>query len=489
MILQRSLTLRLTCFFSAATIVVLILLSWFLKNEINGYFIREDNHDLRTKAQIMKRLIAKTHFNNDFSEIVGSMEKLEGVAIKIDNPNDQLVLYTSDHIRFPDQVVNGDTQNFIDYDSEKRLPGYTDKSALKQEPPLENIKNDLLEWQDKNNFYRGMQFRFTLNDPNRSTVVVTLALNINHHHRFLNNFTSILIKFTLIAGVFSALLHWFVTYQGLKPLQVLSKKAKLVSGKDIKQRMPVDNLPVEIAGLSETLNSMLARLEDAFVRLENFSSDIAHELRTPVNNLMMQTQVALSQPRSSKEYLTTLGSNAEELERLAKMISDMLFLAKTENQFSLLSTEHIFLEQEITDLFDFYDALAEDRNIKLQLKGKAEVKGDRLMLRRAFSNLLSNAIRHSYEDREININISTCRQCVTVEVINYGHTIAAEDLAHLFDRFYRVDKARACSLQERVGLGLAITQSIAKAHNGNVYAHSEDQVTTFAFTLNEDNEK
>ncbi len=487
MILQRSLTLRLTFFFSAAAIVVLTLLSLCLKNEINGYFIREDNHYLRTKAQMIEKLIAKTHFNHDFSEIIGSMEKLEGVAIKIDNPDDRIVLYTSDHIRFPEQIVNGDTQSFIDYGIEKRLPNYTDQPAFKEEPALENIKDDLLEWQDENNFYRGMQFRFTLNDPKRSAVVVTLALNINHHQRFLNNFTAILIKFVLIGGVFSALLHWFVTYQGLKPLQVLSKKAKLVSGKDIKQRMPVDNLPVEIAGLSETLNSMLARLEDAFARLENFSSDIAHELRTPVNNMMMQTQVALSQPRSSKEYQITLASNAEELERLAKMIADMLFLAKTENQFSLLSTEHLFLEQEIADLFEFYDALAEDRNIKLQLKGKAEVQGDRLMLRRAFSNLISNAIRHSDEDGEIHINISSSRQCVTVEVTNSGQTIAAEDLAHLFERFYRVDKARACCSQERVGLGLAITQSIAKAHNGNVYVRSEDQVTTFTFTLNEVN--
>ncbi len=111
------------------------------------------------------------------------------------------------------------------------------------------------------------------------------------------------------------------------------------------------------------------------------------------------------------------------------------------------------------------------------------------MLCRAFSNLISNAIRHSFEGREINIKITSNKQCVAVDVINYGQTISPDDLPHLFDRFYRVDKARACSSQERVGLGLAITQSIAKAHNGKVYARSQDNVTTFTFTLNEDNEK
>ena len=486
MILQRSLTLRLTCFFSITAIAVLTLLSWFIKNEMVGYFLREDNQILRNKAYMMKELISKTHFNKDFSEIVDKMEKLEGVAIKIDNPDDQIVLYISDHLRFPDSVLNGDTQNFIDYDSEKRISTYN-YQGVKKSPPPGNIKNELLEWRDKDNFYRGMQFRFTLNDPNHSSVLVTLALNINHHRSFLNHFISVLIKFTLIAGVISALLHWFVTYQGLRPLQILTKKATLVSGKDIKQRMPIDNLPTEIAGLSETLNSMLERLEDAFQRLDTFSSDIAHELRTPINNLMMQTQVALSQPRSTKEYQMTLASNAEEFERLAKMISDMLFLAKTDNQLVLLSTEDVLLEQEIADLFEFYDALAEDRQIKLKLEGQAKVKGDKLMLRRAFSNLMSNAIRHSFEGSEVDINISSLKQGVAVKVINHGHTISPEELPHLFDRFYRADQARTNCSQERVGLGLAITQSIAKAHGGDVSVNSKDKVTTFTFTINDSN--
>ncbi|MGB5444274.1 MAG: heavy metal sensor histidine kinase, partial [Psychromonas sp.] len=272
----------------------------------------------------------------------------------------------------------------------------------------------------------------------------------------------------------------------LIPLKILCGKAKLVSGKDIQQRMPVDNLPIEIAGLSHTLNNMLERLQDAFLRLENFSSDIAHELRTPVNNLMMQTQVALSQPRSKDEYLHTLGSNAEEFERLARMISDMLYLAKTENQQIMLCSEDILLEKEIANLLEYYEILAEDRNITLTLAGEAKVQGDKLMLRRAFSNLISNAIKNSFEDGEITINIHTDKQSVLVDVINHGETIPAQILPHLFDRFYRADKARTCCLSEGVGLGLAITQSIAKAHGGKVSVRSKDNLTTFTFAINED---
>ncbi|PKH03368.1 hypothetical protein CXF72_07000 [Psychromonas sp. MB-3u-54] len=490
MILQRSLTLRLTWFFTMVAIVTLCLLSWCLKYEIIGYFLREDTFILNNKAHMMKELIARTHLNKDFSEIAAKMEKLEGVAIKIDNPDDKIVLYISGNIRFPDSILNGDGQNSIDYDFEKLRPIYNFQVGGREPQPenRENLKNNLLEWQDKDNFYRGKQFRFTLKDFNDkdSMVLVTLALNINHHRDFLANLNNVLLKFIVIGALLSALLQWFVTYRGLLPLKVLSKQATLVSGKDIKQRMPVDNLPIEIAGLSETLNSMLARLEEAFQRLENFSSDIAHELRSPINNLMMQTQVALSQPRSKNEYLMTLGSNAEEFQRLGKMISDMLFLAKTENALIALSAEPILLEQEIEDLFEFYDALAEDRNIKLISQGEAEVMGDKLMLRRAFSNLLSNAIYHSFEGSEIAINISKIKESVIVDIVNSGLTIPEDELPHLFERFYRSDKARTCCSLERVGLGLAITQSIAKIHGGNVSARSQDKITTFTFTINEE---
>lgn len=181
----------------------------------------------------------------------------------------------------------------------------------------------------------------------------------------------------------------------------------------------------------------------------------------------------------------TLASNADEFERLAKMIADMLFLAKTDNQFNLLATEDILLEQEIADLFEFYDTLAEDRNIKLKLQGEAKVKGDKLMLRRAFSNLISNAIRNSFEGSAIDINIYTYKQSVIVDVVNNGETIPAEVLAHLFDRFYRVDKARTNCSHERVGLGLAITQSIAKTHGGEASLRSKNNVTTFTLAISE----
>ena len=488
MLLQRSLTLRLSCLFSAGTIAVLVALSFLLNNEINMYFKLEDAHVLKNKAYLIKDLIHKTNFNNDFDNITQKMEELEGIAIRIDHPSDNIVFYISDNIRFPNSVIDDEDNQVVDIDDEseaeskKEISSY-DYRIIKKTHKPENIENALIEWEDKGHLYRGMQFRFNFIGNNYPPVIATIALNVTHRNGFLNAFKSALIKFTIIAALFSGVLHWFLTTRGLQPLKVLSKKAKLISGLDIKERMPVDNLPIEIAGLSETLNNMLDRLDDSFQRLENFSSDLAHELRTPINNLMMQTQVTLSKARDKNEYLMALGSNAEEFQRLARMISDMLFLAKADNKQLLLSSETIYLEKEFSDLFEFYDALAEENDVQLSLQGKAKVLGDKLMLRRAFNNLISNAMHHSFKGSEIKVDIKSNNQSVIIGFSNVGETIPVEVLPHLFDRFYRADKARTCNSSDRVGLGLAITQSIAQAHGGSVSVSSENELTTFTLAI------
>ena len=478
MISRHSLTFRLTWVSIISTILIISGLSWLINNAIENHLLREDRFLLQNKIGMIKDVIDKTHFKNNFQEILKKLEIHEGLAIKINNPEDQISFYASDNIHFPNSILDGKT------------PDYTNRPPAKGDPENPQLMlisklhdKNLIEWQDQDNFYRGMQVQFNFKNAKHSLVVLTLALNINHHQRFLKTFREVLVKFTLLAVFISALLQSLITYRGLLPLNILAKKAKLISGTDIKQRMPVDDLPVEIAELSETLNEMLERLEDAFQRLDNFSSDIAHELRTPINNVMMQAQVTLSQPRSNQEYQMTLGSNVEEFQRLARMISDMLFLAKADNKQLLLSQETILLDREIMDLFEFYDALAEESNIQLKLQGSAEVLGDRLMLRRAFNNLISNALHHSLEGSKIDIYIHKSESSAIVDVVNYGHSIPPEVLPYLFDRFYRADKARTCCSYERVGLGLAITQSIAKAHGGSVSVSSKNNVTTFTLTI------
>jgi two-component system heavy metal sensor histidine kinase CusS len=228
---------------------------------------------------------------------------------------------------------------------------------------------------------------------------------------------------------------------------------------------------------------MLERVEESFQRLTNYSADIAHELRTPVANLMTQTQVALTRARSIDEYREVLYSTMEEYERMAQMIGDMLFLAQAENGLFKPDIINVNLEHEISGLFEYYVAWAEERGVTLKLEGHALTVGDRLMLRRALSNLLSNAIRHTPPRQSVRVLLDDSgRNEVTITVENPGLIIAPQHIPRLFDRFYRVDPSRYRD-NDGAGLGLAIVKSIIDIHHGTIKVISEQGYTRFYLTL------
>ncbi|MDU7870929.1 MAG: heavy metal sensor histidine kinase, partial [Pantoea sp.] len=218
--------------------------------------------------------------------------------------------------------------------------------------------------------------------------------------------------------------------------------------------------------------------EKSFRRLSEFSSDIAHELRTPVSNLMMQTQVALSRDRDAASYREVLFSNLEELSRLARMSSDMLFLAKSENGLMILEKQNVSLHEELEELIDFFEPLAGESHKTLKLKGDALVRGDRLMLRRALSNLITNAIKYSLPGSAISVSAEHNSDRAFVHISNHTEDIAPESLGRLFDRFYRGDASRQHNT-DGAGLGLSITRSILLAHEGDLQVAVNDNVITF----------
>jgi two-component system heavy metal sensor histidine kinase CusS len=186
---------------------------------------------------------------------------------------------------------------------------------------------------------------------------------------------------------------------------------------------------------------------------------------------MTQTQVALTRARSTDEYRDILASNAEEYERLARMIGDMLFLAQADNGLIMPNREPVDLAAQVGELFEFFDALAEEKALHLSLTGAKMVSGDKLMLRRALANLLSNAIRHAPEGGIIRVSIETSSDGTRLTVENTGAPIPPEHLPRIFDRFYRADPSRHRA-NEGAGLGLAITRSIVRAHGGEILARS-----------------
>lgn len=273
---------------------------------------------------------------------------------------------------------------------------------------------------------------------------------------------------------------WWVVRRGLRPLGAFRKVTALISARDLSHRMKVKGLPDELRDLAHAVNFMLHRLDGDVQQLAQFSDDLAHELRSPMNNLMGRAQVTLSRPRPPEEYKQALESCTEELERMSRMISQMLFLASVSQPAAPLPVEIIDLREEADKVAELFSSSAEDRDITLQVQGHAVATGDRLMIQRAISNLLSNAIRHGLSGSVITLTLATHEDEVSLAVRNAGDGIDAEHLPRLFDRFYRVHVSRARQ-QGGTGLGLAIVRSIMSLHEGQVTVQSEPgQFTTFS---------
>jgi two-component system heavy metal sensor histidine kinase CusS len=245
--------------------------------------------------------------------------------------------------------------------------------------------------------------------------------------------------------------------------------------------LPIDpaTLPAELDDLARALQQMIDRLRERYDRLSHFSADLAHDFRTPINNLLGQTQVALASDRSAEEYQSLLASNVEEYERLSRMIENMLFLARADNARVALHAAALDLRVELQRQADYFELLAEARQVTIRVEAQGTVFADPTLLRRALGNLLSNAVRYADAGTEIAVRGWQAADRTRIEVTNSGPGIAGEHLGLLFDRFFRADPARANS-GESSGIGLAIVKTIMELHRGSVSVRSEpDKETTF----------
>ena len=309
---------------------------------------------------------------------------------------------------------------------------------------------------------------------------LSLILDITHHQHFLERMQRLIWLTVGLSALATALLGAWAARSGLRPLRRMGEVAASVSAHSLTQRLPQAQMPVELAELAQAFNAMLGRLDDAFQRLSAFSADIAHELRTPLSNLLTQTQVILTQPRPLEDYREALHSNLEELQWMAQLVNDMLYLAKADHGLLMPNREALNLGDEVDALLEFFTLLAEDAQVTLVREGTAHTLGDRGMLRRALSNLLDNALRFTPPGGEVRVRMD---EGVTLAVENTGDDIPAQLLPRLFDRFYRADPSRRAGSSEHAGLGLAITQSIVRAHGGRIYCESQAGWTRFVIEL------
>ncbi|HDZ55310.1 hypothetical protein LCGC14_0393570 [marine sediment metagenome] len=265
---------------------------------------------------------------------------------------------------------------------------------------------------------------------------------------------------------------WWIAQRGLAPLNNFRNLASVITTYDLNRRVPSSGLPVELKELADNINVMLGRLENGVQHLSDFSDDLAHELRSPITNLMGKAQVALSRDRTSLQYKETLESCVEELGRISRIVSDMLYLAQTLQSETANLSDRIHLSQEAKRVVNLFSIMAEDKNIMLTVQGDGVIVGDRLMVQRAISNLLSNAIRHASHHSNIPILIERQGQSIVLSVTNDGPGIPEEHTEAIFKRFYRVDSGRSRD-EGGTGLGLSIVRSTMQIHQGSVTVQTD----------------
>ena len=315
--------------------------------------------------------------------------------------------------------------------------------------------------------------------PNGTNVAVLLSLDCANDEALLSTYLSSTIMALPLLLLLIGLSAWAVVKRGLAPLREFRKVAAMISAQDLSHRLSVVKMPQELSELAHGINFMLHRLDSDVQQLSQFSDDLAHELRAPISNLMGKAQVTLSRERPAEEYKAVLESSTEELGRVARIVSDMLFLAQVSHPAALVPFETIALEDEALKVINLFSLSAEDKQISVSVTGRGSTIGDRLMIQRAISNLMSNAIRHCPVGQAITITIEVHATEVSLHVANPGAGIEPQHLPHLFDRFYRVDTHHSRA-EGSTGLGLAIVKSIMSLHQGVAEVNSRPgKITTF----------
>lgn len=307
---------------------------------------------------------------------------------------------------------------------------------------------------------------------NGMTVRYYLSLDRRNDTRLLTGF----IKTTLVGWpillLVGALGAWLIARTSLAPLRRFHRLAASTGAQSLSRRISSAGLPSELYELAEEFNRMLGRIDSGYQRLKDFSGELAHEMRTPIATLMGRTQVALSKTRTNADLREALEGNIEEFERLARLISDMLFIASADHTENPLNHQPVELAQEAQRVADYLALLAEERGLTVKVSGAAAVSADRLLVGRAITNLLSNAIRHAKAGSTIRLLVGEEHGGASLAVANDGDAIAPDQLERIFDRFYRIESGHT-SLDGRTGLGLAIVRSIMQAHGGQATANSQ----------------
>lgn len=450
-----SLTLRLALIFALLAFALLATLGVMLYRELERELIMRDDAALISRVDQLRKLLNDSNTLDLiktkpelFQNMLGNRESVLSIAA----PGQQPLL-----------TVN---------------PGNIDLPTVQPVP-----KNHELTFADVHHFpgINGVPFATvaaSIDSGDLGSLQVTTGRLMTERTAVLASYRLSVYILASIAAIILAVVGYLLVHRGLVPLRRLARHAHGIGVGNLAERLDSQGAPKELLPMIDSFNTMLERLAKGFVQLGQVSTDMAHELRTPINNLLGETQVALQQHRSIESYQQLLASNVEELERLARMLDNMLFLARTDPASALRQRQELNAADEVERIAEYFEGLAGDVDISIRAEGDGVIWAEPMLLRRALANLCANAIKYGAPSTELVIQAIPHADGIHLKVSNHGETIAAEHLPRLFERFYRVDESRERSAQSN-GLGLSIVATIMQLHNGQYSVGSEAGMTSF----------
>jgi two-component system heavy metal sensor histidine kinase CusS len=451
--MNRSIALRLATMFAVAALIVFALLGFALHRVLEHALDRHQLEQLNTKFQMMQYTIARTRTPDRWEKVTAKMDTLSPA-----DGSTQFWVWSADP-RFqygkslPEvtAALHGATGVGEMMIGDRPYPMKTEVEEIPADGEMPAV---------------------------RFMVGIDSAPFFHTRHAFLIG----LLVLSSVGALLVTILGYLIARLGLKPLVKLSQEAQELSPKNLSQRLQLSELPAELSNLGASFNGALGRLESAYQQLEVFNADVTHELRTPLANLIGQTQVALSRDRSAEQLVEVLQSNLEELERLRAIVNDMLFLTRADQGERASRLASVSIADEVNKTVEFLDFIMDEADVTVRVQGDASAQIEISLFRRAVTNLLHNAIQHSKAKAEIIVDVTDDQSEVRIAVSNPGEEISKEHLPRLFDRFYRVDSARSNSTESH-GLGLSIVKAIAQMHNGSVFASCRNGVTVIGFSV------
>ncbi len=456
--LSQTITARMALSFAVASACILLVLSYGLYSLVNGQLTKDDR-DVLADAVSLLTITLREQDNNQFLLNRRLPEELNAFHFNryqvrlLAKSGQHRVLFQSLH--FPTALISRFGTTPLGREETCQKQGRT---------------------------YLILQVQGLLGDHNPQPILIQTALETTARVNTLLRLKNSLIQLVCIGVFLFSVLGMIVVRLGLRPLRQFSHRIQGIRMDSLDARINIKDWPSELGPLADSFNRLLGQLEKDVDQLTRFSGDLAHELRTPITNLRVETEVLLEKARTVEEYRAVLEGNLIELERLSKVIDRILLLAKMDSPQLALEMTPCQMAPLVSKLFDFYALLAEEKEINLSLTGDCLIFGDEPLVEQAVGNILSNAIKYTPPKGHVRVRLfQEANQAQGLNQDNLqgvvcvqddGPGISPEHLPHIFERFYRVDSSRS-QIIAGDGLGLAIVKAIMDVHDGDVVVHSE----------------